>query len=191
MAELSEMGGGDPGPLSAVTNPKPSRLRMAGMVNGLLVQVEVSRRSATLRCATGVETATLSDDTPTAPGVVLTRKDGVLTMRRAKDNTAPTLTPLPAINRADAAEIAGRYSSVELGAELKITVRTVPPMPALPAFLAAAGSNGWRLPGAMSGWWQRSGQWTRPPPGTGQSSPAAMPRARSQARPWDAGWRAA
>lgn len=91
--------------------------------DGLLVQIVTARRSAVLRYATGGETVTLSGDRLTAPGVVLTRKDGALTMQRAKDNTAPILTPLAALDPADVAGIAGRYTTAELEADLEITVR--------------------------------------------------------------------
>lgn len=92
--------------------------------DGLLVQIEAARRSATLRYATGGETLTLSaDGSLAAPGVVLSQAGGGLTMARAKDNTAPFLTPLAAVEAADAGEIAGRYHSGELEAALVIEAR--------------------------------------------------------------------
>jgi D-aminopeptidase len=92
--------------------------------DGLLVQVECGRRTATLRYATGGETITLaSDGTLTAPGVVLAQADGGMTMTRSRDNSAPSLTPLPAVETADADEIAGLYASEELDAELRIEAR--------------------------------------------------------------------
>lgn len=92
--------------------------------DGLLVQIEAARRSATLRYATGGETVTLAaEGTLSAPGVVLSQTGGGLTMARAKDNTAPVLTPLAAVEAADASEIAGRYHSDELEAALVIEAR--------------------------------------------------------------------
>jgi D-aminopeptidase len=91
--------------------------------DGLLVQIETSRRSATLRYATGGETVTFSDGRLIAPGVVVERKGDALTMQRTKDNTSPVLSPLPAVDRADVAEIAGHYSSDELGAGLEISAK--------------------------------------------------------------------
>ena len=92
--------------------------------DGLLVQVEAGRRSATLRYATGGEAVTLAPDgTLSAPGVVLSQAGGGLRMVRSKDNTAPGLTPLAMVAAADATEIAGRYHSDELGAELVIEAR--------------------------------------------------------------------
>jgi D-aminopeptidase len=92
--------------------------------DGLVVQVESGRRAATLRYATGGETLALAaDGTLAAPGVVLTRTEGGLTMTRSKDNTAPALAPLAEVAAADAGEIAGRYVSDELGAALWIQAR--------------------------------------------------------------------
>ncbi|MFT4150018.1 MAG: D-aminopeptidase [Paracoccaceae bacterium] len=92
--------------------------------DGLLVQIDSARRSATLRYATGGETVTLAPDgSLRAPGVVLAGGGKALTMTRAKDNTAPALTPLPRLDAADGAEIAGRYTSAELGAEMEIAFR--------------------------------------------------------------------
>jgi D-aminopeptidase len=92
--------------------------------DGLLVQIEAGRRTVTLRYATGGETVTLAaDGTLTAPGVVLRRAGGALTMTRAGDNTAPALVALPPLDSADVGEIAGRYRADELGAELVIEGR--------------------------------------------------------------------
>ena len=92
--------------------------------DGLLVQIEAGRRRATLRYATSGETVTLAPDgTLRAPGVVLSRADGGLTMVRSKDNTAPVLTPLAMVEVADAHAISGRYHAEELGAELVIETR--------------------------------------------------------------------
>lgn len=92
--------------------------------DGLVVQIESGRRTATLRYATGGEVVTLAaDGTLTASGIVLARGADGVTMARAKENTAPALTPLPAIPAADAEAIAGRYVSDELGAEMTIEAR--------------------------------------------------------------------
>lgn len=92
--------------------------------DGLLVQIESNCRRATLRYATGGETVTLSaEGTLVAPGVVLAQCDGGLAMTRPKDNTAPVLTPLVAVDAASADEIAGDYVSDELEAALRIEAR--------------------------------------------------------------------
>lgn len=92
--------------------------------DGLLVQIESDRRKATLRYATGGEAVTLAaDGTLAAPGVVLAKAPGGLTMTRSRENTAPALTPLPEIAAADPAEIAGSWTSDELGAGLAIEAR--------------------------------------------------------------------
>ncbi|PYF10226.1 D-stereospecific aminopeptidase [Rhodobacter viridis] len=92
--------------------------------DGLIVQIESGRRSASLRYATGGETVTLAaDGTLCGSGVVLARTAEGLRMTRSKDNTAPALVALPALDSADAAEIAGRYSSAELEADLVIEAR--------------------------------------------------------------------
>ncbi len=92
--------------------------------DGLLVRIEAGRTEATLRYATGGETVTLTPDgTLTSPDVALSREGGNLTMRRMRDNTTPQLVPLPAIEAADAADIAGRWVSDELGAGMEIEAR--------------------------------------------------------------------
>jgi D-aminopeptidase len=92
--------------------------------DGLLVQLESGRRTATLRYATGGETVTLAPNgTLAAPGVVLGKAAGGMTMTRSRDNAAPALTPLPQIAAADPGEIAGRWTSHELGADLAIEAR--------------------------------------------------------------------
>ncbi len=92
--------------------------------DGLLVRIEPGRTEAVLRYATGGETVTLaSDGTLGAPDVVLSRGGGGLSMRRLRDNTAPRLAPLPAVEAADAGEIAGRWVSAELGAAMEIEAR--------------------------------------------------------------------
>lgn len=92
--------------------------------DGLIVQIEPGRTEATLRYTTGAETVTLAPDgTLASPDVVLARGGGGLTMRRMRDNTAPVLVPLPAIEVADAGDIAGRWVSDELGAAMEIEAR--------------------------------------------------------------------
>ncbi len=96
--------------------------------DGLIVQLESGRRSATLRYATGGETVTLgAGGALVGADVVLSRDGGRIgggvAMTRARDKTAPVLTPLAEIAAADAGEIAGRWTSEELGAELGIEAR--------------------------------------------------------------------
>jgi D-aminopeptidase len=92
--------------------------------DGLLVQIESGRRKATLRYATGGETVTLAPDgTLTSPGVVVAKSPGGLTMTRSRENAAPALTPLPENAAADPGEVAGRWASGELGADLAIEAR--------------------------------------------------------------------
>jgi D-aminopeptidase len=92
--------------------------------DGLVVRIEPGRTEATLHYATGGETVTLAPDGAlSSPDVVLSRAGGGLTMRRIRDNTAPVLVPLPAIEAADAGDIAGRWVSDELGAALEIEAR--------------------------------------------------------------------
>jgi D-aminopeptidase len=92
--------------------------------DGLLVRIECGRRSATLAYATGGETVTLSPEgTLSAPGAILTRQGEALRMTRPRDNTAPKLTPLPPVETGDVTDIAGRYASAELEADLVIEAR--------------------------------------------------------------------
>lgn len=92
--------------------------------DGLLVQVRCDRRTAALRYATGGERLTLAaDGTLAAPDVVLFREDGGLAMTRSRENTAPALAPLAEVAAADPEEIAGRWTSDELEAELRIEAR--------------------------------------------------------------------
>lgn len=87
----------------------------------LLTRIESGRTSATLRHATGAETVTLAaDGTLTAPGVTVSRRGNGLTMTRAGDNSVAALMPLPVVDWAEGAEIAGRYLSSELDAEMDI-----------------------------------------------------------------------
>lgn len=92
--------------------------------DGLVLRLESGRRNVTMRYMTGPESLNLaSDDSLASADVVLRREGDALTMQRIKDNTAPKLTPLPVINSADGAELAGRYFSDELGAEVLIEAR--------------------------------------------------------------------
>jgi D-aminopeptidase len=92
--------------------------------NGLLVRLQSGRREARLSYATGDETLTLAPTGAlTASGVVLKQGADGMTMTRTGDNSSVTLVPLPLIDRADGTEIAGRYHSAELDAELEIVAR--------------------------------------------------------------------
>ncbi|KAB2883716.1 MAG: D-aminopeptidase [Albidovulum sp.] len=92
--------------------------------DGLLVLIESGRRNATVSYATGGETVTLSaDGTLAAPGVILSRQGEAMQMTRPRDNTAPKLTPLPLAETGEVREIAGRYASAELEADLVIEAR--------------------------------------------------------------------
>lgn len=92
--------------------------------NGLLARLESGRRAARLSYATGDETLTLTaNGVLTAPGVVLEQGAQGMTMTRTGDNSCVTLVPLPIVDSADGAEIAGHYRSAELDAELEIVAR--------------------------------------------------------------------
>ncbi|MDQ2066571.1 D-aminopeptidase [Xinfangfangia sp. CPCC 101601] len=92
--------------------------------NGLLVRLEPARTSVTMRYATGPETLTLNAEGKlAAAGLTLERQGADLAMVREKENVAPKLTPLPVLNAANGAEIAGRYASDELEAEMVIEAR--------------------------------------------------------------------
>lgn len=78
----------------------------------------------TLRFATAADRLTAGpDESLQAPGLRLTHNGTGLTMRRDLDNLTTTMVPLPVVTRADGAEIAGRYRSDELGAEMVIEAR--------------------------------------------------------------------
>lgn len=92
--------------------------------NGLLVRIEPGRRGAVLRYATGPEdVAPAPDGTLASPDVVLSREGAGLVMRRLRDHEVLRCAPLPVVLAADAGEIAGRWTSDELGAEMEIEAR--------------------------------------------------------------------
>lgn len=91
---------------------------------GLLTRVEPGRRGALLRFATGPDRLRPSEDGRlVSDSVAVARTDGRLEMRRAGENLAVTMEPVPAAAAPDRAEIAGRYESEELGAAMVIEAR--------------------------------------------------------------------
>ena len=91
--------------------------------NKLLTRLECGRTSADLDHG-GVDPLTLAaDGTLSAPGIVLARGPQGVTMTRRDDNTHAVLTPLPVLDSADGAAIAGHYHSAELEADLEIVAR--------------------------------------------------------------------
>lgn len=92
--------------------------------DGLVARIDCDRRAATLSYATTPDTLTLAADaTLVAPGVTVKRDGDHLLMDRIADNTRARLTPLPAVEVGDAAELAGVYSSAEVDADLVIEAR--------------------------------------------------------------------
>lgn len=92
--------------------------------NHLLTRIDSARHSARLRHATGAETLRpAADGTLAAANVTLSRDETGLTMRRPTDNSTARLTPLPVLDAADAAEIAGQYVSDEVEAGFEITAQ--------------------------------------------------------------------
>lgn len=92
--------------------------------DGLVTRIDCNRTFASLSHATTPDTMHLAADaTLVAPGVVLRRDGRHLVMERIADNTRTTLAPLPVLDRADGAELAGRYTSDEVGAEIAIEAR--------------------------------------------------------------------
>lgn len=91
--------------------------------NHLLTRLESGRCTADLHHA-GSDLLTLAaDGTLSAPGITLARDGAGVVMTRRDDNTHAVLTPLPVLDSADGAEIAGQYQSPELEAELEIVAR--------------------------------------------------------------------
>jgi D-aminopeptidase len=88
--------------------------------NRLLTRLKSGRTTADLdHC--GIDLLTLAKDgTLTAPGIVLARGPQGVTMSRRDDNTQAVLTSLTVLDSADGEEIAGRYHSPELEAEMEI-----------------------------------------------------------------------
>ncbi|MDR0809262.1 MAG: D-aminopeptidase [Gemmobacter sp.] len=93
--------------------------------NGLLASLSAGRRGVSLTYnGWGPDLLDpAADGSLTSPGVTL-RRDGVrLVMSRRGDNTVSILEPLPIIDTADGTEIAGRWHSPELEADLVIEAR--------------------------------------------------------------------
>ncbi|MDS9469345.1 D-aminopeptidase [Paracoccus sp. MBLB3053] len=89
--------------------------------DGLLSRIETGRNSAMLRHATAAEKMLLTAQGDlAAPNVVLSRKGGLLTMRRPGENIATELVAVPEVSSGNASDIAGRYVSDELDAEMMI-----------------------------------------------------------------------
>ncbi|MFV0359410.1 D-aminopeptidase [Tropicimonas sp.] len=91
--------------------------------NGLRVCIASGRRGATLSYATDPDNLVLAKDgaLASASGVRVTRGDEAVTMERPGDNLTVRLAPLEVRDTADGAEIAGRYRSEELEAEMEIS----------------------------------------------------------------------
>lgn len=93
--------------------------------DGLLVRLAAGRRGLNLLYnGWGPDLLDLAADGSLASPAVTVRREGErLRMVRKGDNTVQMLSPLPAVDAADAGEIAGRYTSDELGAGLEIDAR--------------------------------------------------------------------
>ena len=90
---------------------------------GLLARIETQRRGVAMRYGTSAETLGESAGTLVSGQVRITRDGAGLRMRRGAENLQSELTPVPLVTGADASEIAGRYYSTELEAQLSIEVR--------------------------------------------------------------------
>lgn len=93
--------------------------------NGLLTRITSERASAILSYATTPDrlTSVAPERLESVTGVSVTRRNGGVKMERPGDNYNADLTPLPEIDSADGAGIAGRYVSHELEAEMEIDWR--------------------------------------------------------------------
>ncbi|MAE89416.1 MAG: aminopeptidase [Pelagibaca sp.] len=91
---------------------------------GLTATLKTGRRTVELGYAVGPQpTEAGPDGALAAAGVRITRDGAGLAMARPGENTIRTLTPLVPIDTADGREIAGRYRSEELEAEMQIEAR--------------------------------------------------------------------
>ncbi len=92
--------------------------------DGLLTRLGSGRTHADLHHAGGADRLVLAaDGSLGCPGVVLARGPQGVTMTRAEDNTHAMLEPLPVLDGADGAAIAGHYQSAELDAGMEIVAR--------------------------------------------------------------------
>lgn len=93
--------------------------------NGLLVRLSAARRGIELAYSgSGPELLDLAADGTLVSTKVTVRREGArLVMMRRGDKTVSVLEPLPVIDAAETGEIAGRWHSPELGADLVIEAR--------------------------------------------------------------------
>jgi len=135
---------------------------------GMLARIETGRRTATLQYGTGDAELTSDGEALRSDGLVITRAGDGLTMLRPDENTTRKLTPLPEIASADATEIAGRYRSDELDAEMEIEARDGGVYAVFRGMLgegrrermAAAGKDAWRIATRRSMDAPAPGDWT-------------------------------
>ena len=148
--------------------------------NGLLTRLESGRTHADLHHAGGADRLVLAaDGTLVAPGVVLARGPQGVTMTRSDDNTQATLTPLPLLDSADGAAIAGTTTRMNWAQRWRSWRAAAASMRALPDFWAPGGWSGWPRRARMSGRWPPAGRWMHPRRATGRWWSHAMARARS------------
>ncbi len=91
---------------------------------GLLARVTPNAAGANLLFATGPDQLAPSDDDSLAsPDVTLTRQGARLHMTRAGDNIDTVMDPLPRVEAANGAGIAGHYHSAEVDGAMEIEAR--------------------------------------------------------------------
>lgn len=90
---------------------------------GLLARLETQRRGVTMRYGTSAELLGEAGSALVAGQIRISREGADLQMQRGAENLASRLTPVPVAAQADAREIAGRYFSPELEAQLSIEAR--------------------------------------------------------------------
>lgn len=111
--------------------PKPTRAvdpSWAGQwldeEEGLLLRLDPVEKGMRLRYGPGgVLVQPGPEGSLTGPGVVLSRDGDALLMRRAQDHLSVRARPAPRVDSADGTELAGRYYSDEVEAEMEIEVR--------------------------------------------------------------------
>lgn len=112
---------GLPHPVSMPLSRRPAG-RWISQETGLLARLEPGYDTATLRFGTGPDTLCETPDGDLASTAVTVRLEGeALVMRRPQENLCETLAPVPAAM--PATDIAGRYRSAEIDAEIVIECR--------------------------------------------------------------------
>ncbi|MFV0473246.1 MAG: D-aminopeptidase [Pikeienuella sp.] len=91
---------------------------------GLLARLSPERSTVALRFGTSPEALTETGDGRLGSASVESGREGdALVMRRPQENYQERLDPAPPVERADGAEIAGRYHAAELEGEMVIEAR--------------------------------------------------------------------